>query len=119
MYLKLNRFTFLLTVVAVILSSAVGTTAVFADDGSGAGDSQPAAVEVSSGDEATPPESSGGEVSEPVVAESPAVDEAPSAEPSGEEVAPAEEQPVSVAEVIEQVPEGTDLVVVNEAGEPE
>jgi hypothetical protein len=87
----LNQFILLLVVLAVVLTSAVRTTTVYADDG----DTEPVTEEVT----------------EPVVEE-----EQP-APPSEEEVAA--EEPVSVPEILEQLPEDTELVVVNEEGEVE
>ncbi len=52
---KINRFMVLLMVIAVIMTSAIGTTTAYADDGTTGDTSQPASTEVSSGDEATPP----------------------------------------------------------------
>jgi hypothetical protein len=92
-------------VLAVLFSSAIGTTTVYADDGSGTGEtSEPAP----SGDEVTPVETTGDEVTSAV----------------GESAAPVEDQPaveesVSVPEILEQVPENIEVVVVNETGEVE
>jgi hypothetical protein len=111
---KVNQFMFLLTVAAVIMSSAIGTTTVYADDGGPTGESsQP----VASGDEVTPPDPTGGEVtpSEPTGGEVTPVDEGQPA--AVVEAQPVVEETVSVAEVLDQLPAGTDLVVVNEAGE--
>jgi hypothetical protein len=99
---KINQFMLFLMVAAVLLSSAIGTTTVYADDGSGTGEtSEPAVGETLPGDEVIPAEPSVGE-------EQPA--------------SPVEEQPVveesaPVSEILEQLPEDTELVVVDETGE--
>src|SRR5512138_3589374 len=92
----IHHFTFLFVILAIVLTSAVRTTVVHADDG----------------------------VTEPPTAEStpPPVDEAPPTEepaPATEAPAPAATEPAAVAEVLEQLPEDTALDVVNEAGEVE
>lgn len=81
-----------LAVLVALLASAVSPLAVLADDG-------------------VPPEAPSGETT----GEEPVVDEAV---PPVEENAPVEE-PVQVAEILEQVPEGTEVVVVNQEGEVE
>jgi len=89
----LNQFMLLLVVVAVVLTSAMRTTTVYADDG----DTEPTTEEVT----------------DPVVEEEqpvPASEEEPVAE---------DEDPISVPEILEQLPEDTELVVVNEEGEVE
>ncbi|MCA2000970.1 MAG: right-handed parallel beta-helix repeat-containing protein [Chloroflexi bacterium] len=90
-----HTFMLLLMTLAVLVSSAVGATPVYADDGGGA--ETPVPVE-----ESAPVEPSGGEESIP-------------AEPSEE--AAAVEETVFAAEVLEQLPENTALVVVDETGE--
>jgi hypothetical protein len=156
---KLNQFILSLMVVAVLISSAIGTTTVYADDGGGTTgeSSEPAGEEVLPGDEVTPSESTGNE-EQPVTLDEAApaeptgdeelpvtLDEAAPVEPTGDEeltvtldeAAPAEstgdeeqrvvsveeqpavEEPISVSEILEQLPAGTELVVVNEAGEVE
>ncbi|CAG1013498.1 hypothetical protein ANAEL_04719 [Anaerolineales bacterium] len=97
-----NKFMFLLMVLAMLLSSAIGTTPVYADDGVTAG-----------------------ETSEPVGGETPPVEDAVPPEPSGDEVTPSEEQPTPVeestpvSEILEQLPGETEVTVVNEEGEVE
>lgn len=112
---KTNKFMILLMLLAVFFSSFISTTTVYADDGGGTGETSEAV------DEDTPP-----------------VEDAVASEPEGGEVvsggeqpaAPVEEQEVQsseenvsgeetapVSEIIEQLPEGTDVVVVDEAGE--
>jgi hypothetical protein len=102
---------YLLTIIAVLFMSAMPSYAVYADGGTG--------DETTPTEPADPPptdpeaeEPAGTEVEDP--AEEPLVDEA---DPPAEEI-PAEETP-SPAEVLEMVPEGTDLVVVNEDGDRE
>lgn len=98
-----NKFMLLLMVLAMLLSSTIGATTVYADDG-----------------DAT------GETSEPVGGETPPVDDVVPSEPPGGEVISNEEQPAApveettpVSEILEQLPEETEVVVVNEAGEVE
>lgn len=122
---KINQFMLLLMMVSVVMSSAIGATIVYADDGSGTGDpSQPTGEVIPPVDEVTPPEPSG-EVVAPADGELPAAPvegEQPVAPVEGE--LPAEEQsvveePVSVPEVLAQLPENIELVVINDAGQIE
>lgn len=85
----------LLAMIMALLASAVGPYAVYADDG----------VPVD------PPTGETGEVD--LVDE-----EASQTEPSAEET-PAEESVEQVAELLDQAPEGTELVVINQEGEVE
>jgi len=90
---RLNQFTFLLTVIAVVMTSAISTTTVFADDG------------VTTNE---PTEPADGE-------DQPVIDEAVPTQ--GEVALPEEAVPVeTVEEIIDQIPEGTDLVVMGEEG---
>ncbi len=110
---RLNHFMLLFVVIAVVMTSAVRTTPVYADDGG---------TEPPTGESTPPPSEEGASVEETSPAEEPvAATEVPAAEPVVEEIAtePAVEEPAVVAEVLEQLPEGTELVVVNEAGEVE
>ncbi len=100
---KLFRSTlYILTISAVLLMSIMGTTTVYAEGGT---DEDPAVTEPP----AEPPETN--EAEEPPTEFQ---DESP---PESEE--PPEEQANTVPEVLEQVPEGTELVIVNDEGEAE
>ena len=123
-------FMFSLMVITVMLMNAVAPTAAYADDGISAVSSGEETVEVETpeGTEEAPPVTSSGEdvtVDEPVADESAeaasSVDAGTASEPI-EESAPEEEgdtEDLTVAEVLEQAPEGTELLVVNEEGEIE
>jgi hypothetical protein len=112
---RLNQFLVFMTVIAVIMTSAITTTTVYADDGDGGGvTSEPAG----GGEEQPPVEA---EEQEPV--QEPAQDEP--VEGEGQQPAPADEQPAvveetppaeTVAEIIEQLPEDTNLIVLSEDG---
>jgi hypothetical protein len=91
---RLNHIMLLLMVVAVVMTSVIGTTTVYADDGVPPAESTEPAV-----DESTPPDKE--ETAAPVV-------EQPSAE-----------EPISVPEILEQLPANTELVILNEAREVE
>ena len=108
MQIKLNRFVLLLVIMAVAMTSAVRVTTVYADDGTEPVTEESAAPsgeeETSTGEEQAPQESA----------------------PASEETEPAEviepaatEEPAAVAEIIEQLPEDSALVVVNEGGDVE
>jgi len=99
----IRKFLYLTTILAVLLMSAMPSYAVSADGGT----------------EGDPP------TEDPAVttpAETPA-EEAPEESLSEGAASPEEaasvEDPVEVPEILEQVPDGTDLVVINEEGEPE
>lgn len=83
---RLNQFLVFMTVIAVVLTSAITTTTAYADDGDG-----------------------GGETSEPAGGEEQTAGE-------GEEQPVVEETVETVAEIIEQLPEGTEIIVVGEDG---
>ncbi len=89
-------FVLMLATVLAMLASAVGPYSVYADDGD-------------------VPGAPGGD---PLASETAPTPDAPGETPSGEEQ-PVVEGPVLVSEIIEQIPEGTDLVVLNEGGEIE
>lgn len=84
---RLNQFLVFMTVIAVVLTSAITTTTAYADDGDGGGETS---------------EPAGGEEQPPVEVE--------------EQPTPTEETAETVAEIIEQLPEGTDLIVLSEDG---
>ena len=107
MYNKFRKILYLTTILSVLLMTAMPSYVVYADGGTD-GDSPPEEPPVT-------------EPAEPAVEEQagPATEPAgedgdPMNPPPGEEV-PAEE-PVSVPEILEQVPEETALAVVNEEG---
>ncbi|MBK9924171.1 MAG: hypothetical protein IPP66_02670 [Anaerolineales bacterium] len=85
----LNQFMLLLVIVAVVATSAIRTTTVYADDGS----------------------------TDPVSESTPTDGEQPVA--PTEEQSPVATDPVTVPEILEQLPEDTELVVVNEEGDVE
>ena len=141
---KTRFFMFSLTVVIVMLMNAVAPTAAYADDSAPPESSSEETVEVETPDETeeAPPELAPDEeapVEEPVdeavetppSSDEPVTDESTEADASTEaetasepteEPAPDEEgdaEDLTVAEVLEQIPEETDLVVLNEAGEVE
>lgn len=109
-----SRFTLTTaTVLMVFVLSAIWTVPAFADD------TTPPPVD-------TPTEVAPPPAEEPAPVEEPAVVEAPPAEPIVEEVLPTEpvaaeeapaEEPASLPEVLEQLPEGTDVMVVNADGD--
>jgi hypothetical protein len=124
---RLNHFMLLFVILAVIVTSAVRTTAVYADDGvtdPPTGESTPPAEGggTSSTDEAPPAEAATAASEESAATE---VTEPTTTTPvaATEEAAPATadaaEEPASVPEVLEQLPENTELVVVNAEGEVE
>jgi hypothetical protein len=109
---KANKFMILLMLLAVFLSSAIGTTTVYADDGGVTGEtSEPVEGETPPVEDVVP--------SGPVGADGASSEEQPAVpaedQPVGEEVVTEETDPVS--EILEQLPEETDVVVVDEAGE--
>jgi len=100
-----------MAMLAAILASAIGPYSVYADD-------------------SIPPETPSGEIVEPaedeVVPAASGEDEAPQQTDTEEPAAPAEgeaeaavEEPAPLAEIFEQIPDGTEVVVLNEAGEIE
>jgi hypothetical protein len=97
---RLNQFLVFMTVIAVVMTSAITTTTAYADDGDGGGQTS----EPAGGEEQPPVE---GEQPAPTEEETPVVEES-----APEEPAPAE----TVAEIIEQLPEGTEIVVLGEDG---
>ncbi len=76
---RLNQILVFMTVIAVVLTSAITTTVVYADDGTTGGTPEPVSAE-----------------------EQPPVEEAPPSE--------------TVAEIMQQLPDGTEIVVVDENG---
>lgn len=135
---KTRVFMLSLTVIIVMLMNAVAPTAAYADDGAPPESSSGESVEVVTSDETeeAPPEPVSDEdvpIDEPVdeaaetspSSEEPVADESTGAETASEptdEPVPVEEgesQDLTVAEVLEQAPEGTELLVVNEEGEIE
>jgi len=133
-----------LTIVAVMLVSAVGTTSVYADDGtpppspteavevdpSSGGETEPAptepAVEPPAGEgepvateaPVTEPVATEPPVTEPVATEPPVTE--PPAEPAPTEAPAVEEQQPAVTEeitILEQVPDDTTVTVLNAEGE--
>jgi len=121
---NLRKLLYITTIVAVLFMSAMPSYAVYADDGS-EGDPPPATTpaETPAEDPAatTPVEAPPAEEGDP--ASPPPEVEAPEGPPSEGEAPPEEaapvEEPVVVPEILEQVPDGTELVVVNEGGQPE
>ncbi|MFZ5822278.1 MAG: right-handed parallel beta-helix repeat-containing protein [Chloroflexota bacterium] len=133
-----RSFMLILAAAIVVLASAVGPSYAYADDGT---PPAPSAEETAGGEIAgeAPPETSGDEgapAEEQPPAEEPATpaeEQPPAEEPAApaEEQSPAEEpaapageqpvaeEPVTAAEILEQVPEGTELMVVNASGEVE
>lgn len=117
---------YIFTITAVLLMSVMGTTTVYADGGTS---DDPAVTEPPS----DPPEETLADetASDPAPGEEPAADSSEDAPPpeetpessSADEIPPVEtasvEDPVEIPEILEQVPEGTDLVVLNEEGTPE
>jgi hypothetical protein len=95
---RLNQFLVFMTVIAVVMTSAVTTTTVYADDGDGGGE----ASEPAGGEEQPPVEGEGEEQPASTEEQPPVV----------EESAPEE----TVAEILEQLPEGTEVVVLSEDG---
>jgi len=91
------------TVLMVLVFSAVFTAPAFADD------STPPPVD-------TPTEVSPPPADEPAVADAPAVVDAPPAEVAAPAVEPVQSN-ATVAELLAQVPEGTDLIVTDSNGE--
>src|SRR3990172_8486280 len=75
---RLNQFMLLLTVLAVVMTSAISTTTVHADDGTTGEPTEPAGEESQPADESAPTE--------------------------------------TVEEILDLIPEGTELIVVSEAG---
>ncbi|RPI93241.1 MAG: right-handed parallel beta-helix repeat-containing protein [Chloroflexi bacterium] len=128
MFKKLNRFTLLLVIVAVAMTSAVRVTPVYADDGGTEPVTEesaaPPAGEEASPDEGSAPQEPASAPESPQqesAAEEPAPEaaEPPAAEtPEVTETEPAEDAP-TVAEVLEQLPEVTELAVINDEGEIE
>ncbi len=113
---QLKAIFFLLTIVAVLFVSAVGTTNVYADDGT----PPPPPTETGEVD----PSTSEAEpvATEPAVvvppAEEPVATEAAVTEAPVVEEAPAvEEQPAEAAPILEQVPDNTTVTVLNAEGE--
>lgn len=97
----LRTFFLSFSILAFLLFSAIGTTTVYADDGSG---TDPSAAETTTPTEETQPEE-------------PAADET---SPPNEETQPAAEQaaPAETVEVIlQQIPENTTITVLNTEGE--
>lgn len=134
---KSRLFMLSLTLIVVMLMNAVTPSAVYADDGAPTDPPVEETVEVETPeDEATPEVPTGGEevvdeteppMEEPVEepsegdsvgdpASEEATEETPADEPASEE---STEEAVSVPEILEQAPEGTELVVINEEGEVE
>ena len=136
-----RKLLYLTTILAVLLMSAMPSYAVYADGGA-EGDSpaeEPPVTEPANPPAEDPPvtepadfpaeeppitEPADPPAEEPPVpaaaepAEKTPAEEGDPAEPPLTEEAPAEE-PASLPEILEQVPEGTDLVVVNKEGNPE
>ncbi|MFZ5908925.1 MAG: right-handed parallel beta-helix repeat-containing protein [Chloroflexota bacterium] len=115
--MRYSSRSFMLTLAAaiVVLASAIGPSHAYADDGA---PPAPSAEETAGG--GTSEEATGGEQSAGEEPAAPAEEQPPVEEPAApaEEQPPAEE-PVTAAEILEQVPEGTELMVVNESGEVE
>lgn len=116
---RLRTIMFVVTVFLALLLSAVNTVPALADDGA---PPPPAETSVAPPpEEAPPPEPPPAE--EPAPAEeAPPAEAVPAEEPAAVEAAPASEEPAvpqeeTVAEVLAQLPEGTDLVVVDAEGE--
>jgi len=109
-----------MTIVAVLLVSAIGTTNVYADDGPPVEPVETETAPAEDGAPETPPTEG-----EPVTAETevPAVEgEAVATEPAVEPTADGEEQlpaevEMEVAPLLEQVPENTTVTVLNSEGE--
>lgn len=100
---NIRFFMLMLAAITALLASAIGPYSVYADDGGTTGtpgEGTPATDAL--GDETPPSDEPSGDEEIPVVDEQPVV-----------------EEPASVVEIVEQIPEGTDLVVLNEAGEVE
>jgi hypothetical protein len=110
---------FVATVFLALVLSAVSAVPALADNGA------PPPAETT--EEAPPPEEAPPQEAAPaeepaVVEEAPLVEATPAEEPAAVEAAPAAEEPAApqeetVAEVLAQVPEGTDLIVVDAEGE--
>lgn len=106
---RLNHFMLLFVMIAVVITSAVRTTSVYADDGGTeppTGESTPPPAEGETSVEETTP------TAEPTAEESVVATEVPAVEPPVEE-------PTPVVEVLEQLPEDTEVIVLNDKGSPE
>ncbi|MBN2118808.1 MAG: right-handed parallel beta-helix repeat-containing protein [Anaerolineales bacterium] len=118
---KVRAIFLFLTIVAVMLVSAVGTTSVYADDGT----PPPPPTETA---EVDPPADEGEATSEPTEAappatEEPVVEEPVATEPVVEEPAATEPEEAASTEeaatILEQVPDDTTVTVLNAEGEPQ
>jgi hypothetical protein len=125
---NIRRLLYLTTIFAVLLMSAMPSYAVYADDGTEE-DAPPEAPPITTPTEtpaedlpaALPEQEAPANEGEP---ESPqpemeAVDEPQSEEAASPDESSPADDPVEVPEILEQVPEGTDLVVLNQEGTPE
>lgn len=110
MFKTIRRFFLSLTILAFLLFSAVGTTPVLADDGTG---TEPAATE-------TAPPTEEEQPAQPVTDDgTPPADEEQPAEPVVEETQPVEETAPAetLVTILEQVPDNTTVTVLNSEGE--
>jgi hypothetical protein len=106
---RLSRnFIYILSILSVLLMSAMGTSTALADDGT-SNDPPPSQP-------APPPPESSGETTDTCTASSEAAVE-PAPTPDDQVPVPAEE--VTVSEVLDQAPDGTGLVILNEGGAAE
>ena len=125
---NIRKLLYITTILAVLFMSAMPSYAVYADGGT-EGDPPPEDPPVTTPAEtpaedpaATSPEkeapSDEGEPANPPAEVETSEELQSEGKDPSEEAAPVEE-PVKVTEILEQVPDGTDLIVINEEGQPE